>query len=212
MIFASAPSMSSGYLHNSIEYNPSQQTLRLFDIYTFKMLDGDSTNQHQPFPLCYPRPPPPPPPSSATPGTAPLLHPRPSPPPPRFFPGKWFDRQLALSLKGYGTSSIWKDWEEESCYAEAAVHSCFYQNATNRAEKIARRIWEPQACALINFNAFEFLKRHQSRTIYFVGDSVIGQQYTSLLCLLAGNEVSTNGLHWEDAARTWSIRKNCQDG
>ncbi|CAI0444059.1 unnamed protein product [Linum tenue] len=52
--------------------------------------------------------------------------------------------------------------------------------------------WQPKDCQLQRFNGDEFLKRMQGKTIAFVGDSLGGEQFQSLMCMI------TRGLERND--------------
>ncbi|KAI3867519.1 hypothetical protein MKW92_007443 [Papaver armeniacum] len=55
--------------------------------------------------------------------------------------------------------------------------------------------WQPKDCNLPRFNANDLLERSRNGRIVFVGDSIVRNQWESMLCMLAGsismNETST---------------------
>ena len=198
IIFASAPSLYSRYLHEKITFHPMASSLDMLE-YNFQRLPNNGHSMiPEPVPLCFDHQ------SQSQPQSQPQHQ-------PHFLPGRWIDRPLS-SLHNYGQSAVWLAWESAACYAEHAVHSCFFQNETDRAIVVGRRIWQPHACALIPFDSTLLLKKYANRHIYFQGDSTSVQMFVSLLCLLDGAEVSTKSLHWEDTSRQWNIKDNCKDG
>lgn len=48
--------------------------------------------------------------------------------------------------------------------------------------------WQPKDCKMDDFNALQFLKRLQHKTLAFIGDSLGRQQFQSLMCILTGGE------------------------
>ncbi|KAH9321181.1 hypothetical protein KI387_015820 [Taxus chinensis] len=46
--------------------------------------------------------------------------------------------------------------------------------------------WQPDNCDMPEFEGQEFLKRMQSKTLAFIGDSLGRQQFQSLMCLITG--------------------------
>lgn len=48
--------------------------------------------------------------------------------------------------------------------------------------------WQPESCAMPEFDGSKFLKKMQDKTIAFVGDSLGRQQFQSLMCMVTGGE------------------------
>jgi hypothetical protein len=187
-VFAAAPSLGD-FLGSDLEFDPSAGTL-LWAGEVYTAASATTATSLQPaVPLCF----------DAT------------RPPPDFLPGAWVDRPLS-SLHGYGQSANYNIWAQQACYAEYTVHSCFFLNDTARATRAARRIWQPDSCALLPFDSEAFIDKLQGRLLYFVGDSISTQMYVSLMCLLRGQETSTKGLRWVDASQTWNRKSNCPNG
>ncbi len=191
-IFAAAPSARI-YVGQDVTFQQGAESLQLYG-YPFRRM-RTLQDRRALFPLCFER------------GRRHSV--------PAFLPGAWVDRPTSV-LQSYGRSADWAEWEAQACYAEVAVHSCFYQNETDRATRVGRRIWQPHGCALLPFNAEALLRRFAGRQIWFEGDSVSIQMFVSLLCLMKGTEVQTDGiqLQWlsNNGRARWNMQKNCKDG
>ncbi|TVU05642.1 hypothetical protein EJB05_48811, partial [Eragrostis curvula] len=48
--------------------------------------------------------------------------------------------------------------------------------------------WQPEACEMPEFEASEFLKRMQDKTIAYVGDSLGRQMFQSMMCMVTGGK------------------------
>ena len=201
-IFASAPTLMSTYVGETIRINTATNTFTLLN-YSFQRIYQNHPLQLEPVPKCYP---------NRRDASDAFSDPDRSNTPTsnskyiKYIPGSWINRPVS-SIAKYGQSNIWSTWESNACYAEQAVHSCFFQNESIRASTVGRRIWQPSSCALLPFNSKTLLKKlsKSHKTLWFEGDSSSIQMFVSLLCLLAGNEVNTGDLHWYDASRNWNV-------
>uniref|UniRef100_A0A0D6QT21 Uncharacterized protein n=1 Tax=Araucaria cunninghamii TaxID=56994 RepID=A0A0D6QT21_ARACU len=62
--------------------------------------------------------------------------------------------------------------------------------------------WQPDNCEMPEFNGHEFLKRMQSKTLAFVGDSLGRQQFQSMMCLITSGR---DNLKVEDVGREYGL-------
>eukprot|EP00667_Euglena_gracilis_P017123 EG_transcript_18001 len=74
-------------------------------------------------------------------------------------------------------------WEAAACPAESTTFSC-YRRDYQRAWELEHRPF-PGACRLFSDTAF--LKLIQGRSLLFVGDSIMGQFWSTVTCLLPRN-------------------------
>ncbi|EEE53401.1 hypothetical protein OsJ_36458 [Oryza sativa Japonica Group] len=62
--------------------------------------------------------------------------------------------------------------------------------------------WQPEGCDMPEFQASQFLKRMQDKTIAFVGDSLGRQMFQSMMCMLTGGDDHS---HVEDVGKRYSL-------
>ncbi|GLJ12507.1 hypothetical protein SUGI_0192330 [Cryptomeria japonica] len=62
--------------------------------------------------------------------------------------------------------------------------------------------WQPDNCDMPDFEGQEFLKRMQSKTLAFIGDSLGRQQFQSMMCILTGGKDSPDV---EDVGKAYGL-------
>ncbi|CAO2169310.1 unnamed protein product [Urochloa humidicola] len=89
--------------------------------------------------------------------------------------GKWVSDNRRPLYSGFGC----KQWLSESW-------SCRLTQRTDFAYEKFR--WQPEACEMPEFEASEFLRRMQDKTIAYVGDSLGRQMFQSMMCMATGGK------------------------
>lgn len=93
------------------------------------------------------------------------------------------------------TSKGVQTWLSHACPVQTFEFSCYYHetfpdnfhffdNQTGRSTAIARRGWKPKHTQCQHFHIHTFLHLLQNKQVLFVGDSVMLQIWTSLVCTL----------------------------
>ncbi|VFQ59209.1 unnamed protein product [Cuscuta campestris] len=85
------------------------------------------------------------------------------------------------------------EWVRDDGFSrEKYTENCPFLDPGFRCQRSGRRDseyqkwrWKPQACHLPRFNASDLLSRSRNGRIVFVGDSIVRNQWESLLCMLA---------------------------
>ncbi|OEL25877.1 Protein trichome birefringence-like 16 [Dichanthelium oligosanthes] len=89
--------------------------------------------------------------------------------------GKWVSDNRRPLYSGFGC----KEWLSESW-------SCRLTQRTDFAYEKFR--WQPEACEMPEFEASQFLRRMQDKTIAYVGDSLGRQMFQSMMCMVTGGK------------------------
>lgn len=79
-----------------------------------------------------------------------------------------------------------KEWINQACPGESRLYSCSFQGATKeRLKKLASRVWQPadeKRC--LKFWASSFIESIHNKKVLLIGDSIMFQIYSSLICEL----------------------------
>ncbi|KAJ7979227.1 Protein trichome birefringence-like [Quillaja saponaria] len=89
--------------------------------------------------------------------------------------GKWVPDNNRPLYSGFGC----KQWL-------SGMWACRLTQRTDFAYEKLR--WQPKECRMEEFEGSKFLRRMQSKTLAFVGDSLGRQQFQSLMCMITGGE------------------------
>nr|ACF79253.1 unknown [Zea mays] len=89
--------------------------------------------------------------------------------------GKWVSDNRRPLYSGFGC----KQWLSESW-------SCRLTQRKDFAYEKFR--WQPEACEMPEFEASQFLRRMQDKTIAYVGDSLGRQMFQSVMCMVTGGK------------------------
>ncbi|KDP29554.1 hypothetical protein JCGZ_19267 [Jatropha curcas] len=89
--------------------------------------------------------------------------------------GRWVEDRRRPLYSGFGC----KQWLSE-------MWACRLTQRTDFSYERYR--WNPENCEMPEFEASQFLKRMQDKTIAFIGDSLGRQQFQSMMCMASGGE------------------------
>lgn len=105
----------------------------------------------------------------------------------------------------FAETSDMQTWRETSCPVELLTYSCYYQNMTERASKLSR-MFHPE-----NFNSTEIMNSLRNKTVLFLGDSIMMQQWQVFVCFLHGETPALyDEVNWYYAS--FLPAKNCPWG
>lgn len=101
--------------------------------------------------------------------------------------GSWVSRTpTVLSSKGWETCRL--SIIQKACISPQTDFSPYVQRAGG--QQADRIIFEPRTCSLPAFDSADFLRLvGKNHTLWMVGDSVSGQMYDTLKCVLSANPV-----------------------
>ncbi|RZC78576.1 hypothetical protein C5167_002754 [Papaver somniferum] len=111
------------------------------------------------------------------------------------------DFQIFSNSKCDYTNGKWVR-DNVTCTSEFYTENCLFLDQGFRCQGNGRKDndfrnwrWQPKDCNLPRFDANDLLERSRNGRIVFVGDSIVRNQWESMLCMLAGsismNETST---------------------
>jgi len=100
-----------------------------------------------------------------------------------------------------------KKWMKQACPAESRLYSCPFQGKLiELMNKITNRVWKSKDTSCHEFWVSDFLDAITSKNILLIGDSLMFQIYSSLICELLQFVDSKLYMNWETNGQD-----NCKD-
>lgn len=116
--------------------------------------------------------------------------------------GHWVEGKDNVNIHFAGVTKSFPEFKGEedlhfqACPVETFMHNCFFHNITERAERLLRRKWEFDDKNCKEFSPHGFLNFITNRKIYFVGDSLMHQIWSQLVCHLYTSIPIRSEVNW----------------
>ena len=84
------------------------------------------------------------------------------------------------NLDYYDKANLWSLY---ACAAESKIYSCQWMGIEkDRDLRLQRRIWKPKNKECLDFYTSDFLETIRGRNVLLVGDSIMAQLFSALVC------------------------------
>lgn len=120
--------------------------------------------------------------------------------------GKWIEHELyppyheAQVYVGFGAnSSAYDEWFQTACPIECTRFSSYFRGVPlDHIKELERRFWAPTSTSCIDWSPRRFLKSVKGKSVLLIGDSLMLQVYSSLICETINLSPYEEYIEWHD--------------